>query len=195
MTATFADGSSESAAITAYGRNTGAIYGTLFELVETGTSYSNPFALYNASDSALVSLAIDLAPASSVFDLDYGGEIGTEGSNLGRTAVEASSSGSEDGTSLTGVVEATYSGLVNVAGSDPVGDLYTSLLIDLSGTTDGGLASGSDWYFIADTDQLATEGDLAPVAPVPLPAGLLPLAAALSGLALLHRRKARGTAL
>ncbi|MBE3637071.1 VPLPA-CTERM sorting domain-containing protein [Mangrovicoccus algicola] len=186
VTATFADGTSESGTIAAFGRNTGALYGSGFELVQTGTTYSNAFALFNDYTSALVTLSIDLVPASAVFDLDFGGATGTDGSNLGRTLIQSDSSGSEDGSGLTGDVVATYAGRVSVGSAAAVGDLYTSLVLDLSGTLDGGLASGGEWYFIADTDTLKTAGDLAPV---PLPAGVLTLGAALAGLGLLRRRK------
>lgn len=187
--ATFADGSSEIGTFSAYNRSTGGVSTTNVDLVQTGTTYSNAFSLTNYSTSALTSLSIDLLTASAVFDLTHGGETGTEGSNLGRSLIEPSDLGDESGNPLEGDIVATYSGIVSVGSDASVGDLFTSLVIDLSGTTTGGLLTNTEWSFIADTDLLVEAGDLQLVAPVPLPATLLPLAVALMGLGAVARRR------
>lgn len=85
-----------------------------------------------------------------------------------------------------GDVAVTYSGAVNLAGASAVGDLFTTMTIDFLGLVGGGFTGSSN--FISDMDTLAVAGDLVPVAPVPLPAGLPLLFAALGGLGLLKRK-------
>lgn len=82
---------------------------------------------------------------------------------------------------LDGTVNATYSNRLRV-GDHPVGeDAFTNLLIDFSGLANGGLFSNITWSF--DMDVLAVAGDLTPV---PLPAGILLLLAAIGAFALIR---------
>lgn len=188
--ATFADGSSETGTFAAFNRSTAGVSTTNVDVVQTGTTYSNAFSVTNYGASSLTSLSIDLMNASGIFDLTFGGEIGTVGSNLGRSLTEPSAIGDESGNDLEGDITATYGGVVSVGTDAPVGDIYTTLSIDLSNTLTGGLLSNNEWSFIADTDLLSVSGDLTEsITPVPLPAGLLPLSIALLGLTAVARRK------
>ncbi|WP_108263169.1 hypothetical protein [Mangrovicoccus ximenensis] len=177
VTATFADGVSQTGTLAATRATRSALPLADFDfgLAMAGSTYRRPFIITNTAGTALVSLAIDLADANSVFDLTNGGRVGTPGSSLGRTVTETGD------TILDGTVAATYSGIVSVGGAAAAGDLFTQLTLDFSGTAGGGLASGTSWNFIADTDTVRP-GDLQ-LAAVPLPAAALPFGLVLGGLA------------
>lgn len=80
-----------------------------------------------------------------------------------------------------GFVSAIYSDIVSIAGSPAAGDIFSSLMIDFSGLTEGGFMGRTN--FESDIDTLAA------IPPVPLPAGLPLLLAGLGGLALIRRRR------
>lgn len=108
----------------------------------------------------LTSLEFDLQPASSVFDTtiateeDPGGE-STPGSLQGFPFEITPEY--ED---MPGELTATYSGIVNLADSDAVGDLFTTMVIDFSGLPEGGLLGDLRWN--SDIDTMEQKGDLKP---------------------------------
>ncbi len=87
-----------------------------------------------------------------------------------------------------GEVTVTYSGAVNIKGAPAVGDLFTTMFVDLTGLVGGGFTGNA--VYTSDQDTLRVAGDLTPVGatPVPLPAGLPLLLAGLGGLAVFKRR-------
>lgn len=99
----------------------------------------------------LTSLQIDLAPASSVFDTKFA----TDEDPLGGST-PTSKNGypfklSPEYEDLTGTISATYTGIVNITGSEAVGDLYTTMIIDFSGLPEGGLLGDLVWNSDIDT--------------------------------------------
>ncbi|MCZ4351769.1 hypothetical protein O4H61_04515, partial [Roseovarius aestuarii] len=106
----------------------------------------------------LTSLSIDLKPASSVFDTTFA----NDGDFLG-----GSTPGSKNGfpfefetayETLAGSVTVTYSEVVNLTGRAADGDLYTTMLIDFSGLTTGGIQGYVEWR--TDIDTLEVSNDL-----------------------------------
>jgi Ca2+-binding RTX toxin-like protein len=104
----------------------------------------------------LASLEIDLEPAYSVFDTvpNFDGDQSTPGSKNGSPFEFTSDTGA-----VTGDVTVTYSGIVNLADSPAVGDLFTTMFIDFSDFTGGGLLGGVSWT--SDVDTMQDADDLA----------------------------------
>ena len=106
----------------------------------------------------LASLRIDLAPAGSVFDT-------TE--TLDDDPLGGSTAGSSFGfpfgflgdyADMGGAVTVSYSGVVNLVGNPAEGDLYTTMLVDFSALSDGGILGDVTWN--SDIDTLRYIGDL-----------------------------------
>lgn len=124
------------------------------------------------ANKRLQSLEIDLAPASVIWDAGAYPEWDVRNTPTTYGGIPFHLTDGAD--ALNGTVSATYSGLVQV-GNNPVGeDAFTNLLIDFSGLEGSGLLGALTWAF--DMDVLETPGDLTPV---PLPASLLMLLAAM----------------
>ncbi|MEB8386966.1 hypothetical protein OO012_06990 [Rhodobacteraceae bacterium KMM 6894] len=105
----------------------------------------------------LTSLSIDLKPAYTVFDTTFA----NDGDYLG-----GSTPGSKNGSpfelspefqSLAGSVSVTYSEVVNLVGRPADGDLYTTVLIDFSGLSSGGLLGYVEWRTDMDTLQFPND--------------------------------------
>lgn len=178
--AIYADGTEEDLTFEEVGNNvTSKVVGSGFDLSFTlgGNLTRGPLRLL--ASSAIASLEFFLAPVGSVFDIAGGNLINTPGSKVGFPFQILSGN---DG--LVGDITATYSGIVNLAGSDAYGDLYTNMLVDFSGLEGGGFLG--EMVFRTDLDTLHDTSDLAPV---PLPAGLPLLIAGLGGLGLVGRRR------
>lgn len=181
VTGTFAGGATETLTFAPTAGNAGGATGSLFSVLQTDTTYSNPFQISNLSGLALERLSFDAGAGQALFDRTFGSAAGTTGSSSGKDLQES-------GTALTGAIVVTFSAAVGVAGADPVGDLFARMTVDLTGVAGGGLGAGQSWAFIQDTDTLATFGDLTPAVPVPAAGGLL--AAGLAALAAVRRRRA-----
>jgi len=161
VTASFLDGSSETAIWAATSGAAGAATGTGWVLSESGDTYGGSWNLNNTRNSGMSKLVIDAGPGNTVFDIDWSG-YGTAGSANGWTFSSSTSFN----------IIATYKDLVALTGNNPVGDLYRFLILDFTDAS----GMNSSMSYIADTDNIKFAGD---INPVPLPA------AAWMGLALL----------
>lgn len=127
----------------------------------------------------LRSFEVNLAPASVIWDAGEYPEWDLR--NTPTTYGGEEFRISDGNNALSGAVNATYFNRLRV-GDNPIGeDVFTNLLIDFSGLTNGGLFSNITWSF--DMDVLAVAGDLTPV---PLPKGILLLLAAIGTFALMR---------
>ncbi|AGT09302.1 Hint domain-containing protein [Paracoccus aminophilus] len=166
VTATYADGSTETLTWHAYDQYTNG--GASGENIEM----SFGFEWHNLTTTKLLaSLKIDLQPASSVFDTTTASDTSPEG---------GSTPGSKEGfpfhvepayTNMGGSIAVTYSGIVNIAGSAAVGDVYTTMVIDFSHLPVGGLLGDLEWN--SDIDTLEVAGDLVPTGATCLVRGTL----------------------
>ncbi|WP_051201522.1 Hint domain-containing protein [Paracoccus aminophilus] len=166
VTATYADGSTETLTWRAYDPYTmGGASGENIEM-------SFGFDWHNLSTTKLLaSLKIDLQPASSVFDTTFDSDTSPNA---------ASTPGSKEGfpfhleqayENISGSIAVTYSGIVNIAGSPAVGDVYTTMVIDFSQLSGGGLLGVLKWN--SDIDTLEVAGDLVPTGATCLVRGTL----------------------
>ena len=154
ITATYADGSVENLTWQALDQYTnGGATGTDINMFYGWSQHELTV------DKHLASLQIDLRPANSVFDttvtLDddpLGGS--TPGSSFGYTFEALGENGEESGS-----ITATYSGVVNLVGRPADGDLYTTMTVDFSGLSAGGILGDISWN--SDIDTIRYAGDLA----------------------------------
>lgn len=166
VTATYADGSTESLTWRAFDSYTfGGASGNDIAMSFGYESHSL------STTKLLASLKIDLQPASSVFDTTFDYE-GLPNSN--------STLGSKNGfpfrlepeyENVSGNITVTYSGIVNIKGSPAVGDTYTTMVIDFSQLSAGGLLGEIKWS--SDIDTLEQAGDLVPTGATCLVRGAL----------------------
>jgi len=200
VTARFIDGSSETAVWTrdpnaqaangiANGNNWGFIQNAvgLTNIISNGRTMTG----FTMDTSTSISATTDFGTpptfalqGASLFDATIADEL------LGSTE---STPGSSFGTPFEfrfnppmGNVAVTYSGAVNLTGQAAFNDLFTTMTVDFTGLVGGGFTGSSNYF--TDMDTLLVAGDLIPVAPVPLPAGLPLLLAGLGGLGLLRRK-------
>jgi hypothetical protein len=162
-------------------RGDGTLIG--FQLTLSGSTIGEPWILRNDShpDSQAVLKGIRIdgfghPVARTVFDLTFGGAIGTAGSGTGRDFYADLDLG------FPLHVVATYRDQVAVLGDAPLGDLYRALELDLG----DGLSSGLPLYFFLDTDNVRGPIPVDPPGAAPEPGTLLLVGA---GVAALHRRR------
>ena len=179
VTATFSDGSSQTAIWADTGAGAGAASGALpWSLALSGDTWSSAWTLTNSrTDFGLVSLAIDAGDGDAVFDIDWSPYPGTDGSADGNTFDRTSSNNFD--------VVATYSNLVALTGFAPVGDLYRNLSLSFVSAAGAPVGLFGSMTFLADTDNLSISGD---IVPTPEPATLLLLGFGLAGLATLRKK-------
>ena len=134
------------------------------------------------ANRTLTSLLFQLAPASTIFDMR--GTLEGRPGNTPTTKRGVPFSIATGGDLLDGIINVTYSGIVNLAGMAAQGDAFTDMLIDYSGLTGGGFLGTMS--INGDMDTLAVAGDLSPV---PLPASLPALAMGLGAMGLFRTRK------
>ena len=159
IVATYGDGTTESLTWAAFDPYT---FGGA-----TGTDIAMSFGYAEhilTTTKLLTSLEMNLTPASSVFDITT-----TMEDDLGGINTPTSKNGFpfkilSDDEAETGSVTATYSNIVSLTGHPAEGDLFTTILIDFSGLSAGGVLGEIRWN--SDIDTLETAGDLVPVPPV-----------------------------
>ncbi|WP_424964500.1 VPLPA-CTERM sorting domain-containing protein [Dinoroseobacter sp. S375] len=179
VTGTFAGGASETLTFNGTGGTAGSTGAGSFSVALNGNSFTSSWSV-NVSSGLLTSLQLQGAPGDTIFDVATslaGGS--TENSENGRTFEETSN--------LSGAIVATYSNNVALTGDAPVGDLYESLFIDLSGLAGGGLSSTQTLAFRADTDNAAAGSSVVPA--IPLPASFPLILAGLGALGLTRKRR------
>lgn len=106
----------------------------------------------------LASMQIDLQPASSVFDTTTAAEDAPDGGSTPGSLGGFPFRLGEESEDLAGDLDVTYSGIVNLAGSPPAGDLFTTMTVDFSDLPEGGLLGSLKWN--SDIDTMQEEGDL-----------------------------------
>lgn len=155
ITATYTDGSTE--ILTWHALDSYTFGGA------TGTDIDMSFGFEShelSTTKLLASLQIDLQPASSVFDTTF---------DSSDYPIGNSTPGSLNGfpfqldpeyEGMSGDLTVTYSGIVNLKGSPAVGDLYTTMTVDFSKLSAGGLLGNLKWN--SDIDTMRDAGDLVP---------------------------------
>jgi hypothetical protein len=155
FTATYADGSTEILtwqALDPYtfggatGENIDMSYG--FEWHELSTT------------KLLTSLQIDLQPANSVFDTTFDMDDFPVGNSTPSSLNGYPFRLAPEYEDMPGDLTVTYSGIVNLAGSPAVGDLFTTMVVDFSKLPAGGLLGDLRWN--SDIDTMRDAGDLVP---------------------------------
>ncbi|NVK13095.1 MAG: Hint domain-containing protein [Rhodobacteraceae bacterium] len=146
ITATYADGTTETLTWQALDPYTNG--GATGDDIEMFFGYS----WHELSTTKLLtSLKIDLAPASSVFDTTFAMDDDPDGGSTPTSKNGFPFKVAPEYEDLSGNITATYTGIVNLSGSEAVGDLYTTMLIDFSGLPDGGLLGDLVWNSDIDT--------------------------------------------
>ena len=177
ITATYLDGTSEQLVWErTYRSSEGVALGADIDL------YMRSGPLEITADRTLTSLLFQLASASTIFDMK--GNLEGRPGNTPTTKRGVPFSIATGGDFLDGIINVTYSGIVNLAGMAAQGDAFTDMLIDYSGLTGGGFLGAMS--INGDMDTLAVAGDLTPV---PLPASLPALAIGLGAFGFVRTRK------
>lgn len=139
--------------------------------------------------SLLTSLSINLLPAGVVFDTDPSLDDSPGGGSTPGTSFGFPMELYSEYASLTGSVTATYTGIVNLFGAPAAGDLFTTMTVDFSNLSAGGILG--DIAFRSDMDAMRYTDDLSPV---PLPSSLSLLLLGLGGLGLRRHASRRRAA-
>lgn len=177
VTLTYGDGTSEVLTWRAIDRFAGRVASAAIDI------YSLRGRFEMTAVKTLTSMMMEAAPANAVFDMTGTSTPGddTAGSLIGYPFEIL------DGDPGDGEINVTYSNGVTVRGYERGVDTFTTMFADFSGLENGGLL-GSFW-FRTDLDSIAVAGDLTPVSPVPLPAGMPLLLVGLAGLGIMRRRR------
>lgn len=153
ITATYADGTTETLTWQALDPYTNG--GATGENIDMFFGYS----WHELSTTKLLtSLQIDLAPADSVFDTTFAMDYDPLGGSTPTSKNGFPFKVAPKHEDMSGNITATYTGIVNLSGSEAVGDLYTTMIVDFSGLPEGGLLGDLVWN--SDIDTL--EGPLEP---------------------------------
>ena len=182
VTASYGDGFSEVLTWAAYDRYTNG------GAVGTGIDVSMGWQGFRLSSTQLLTgLLFEADLGNAVFDMDWANNTAGDTPTTGRGVPFEFLNGSD--AAMDGVVTASYSNIVNVAGAAAVGDIYTDMFVDFSRIIGGGLLGSV--AFESDLDSLAVAGDLSPVdiSAVPLPATLPLMLVGLGGIGLMRRKK------
>lgn len=167
ITATYADGTTET--LTWHALDPYTAGGASGENIDMFFGYS----WHELSATKLLtSLQIDLAPASSVFDTTFAMDDDPGGGSTPTSKNGFPFKVAPEYEDLSGNITATYTGIVNLSGSEAVGDLYTTMIVDFSNMPDGGLLGDLVWnsdidtmtgpfepYLVANSDFFQISGD------------------------------------
>ena len=153
---TYADQTREDFVWQDLGNNSGGVENSQFTFTVTSPDvFTVPWNFTNLGQD-IIGFELDTTSAQVLFDLDPGG---TQGSGNGGRQFQL-----ENGTDLPfSSITATYSNIVALTGSPPVGDLYTNLVVNLSQP----LQANQSIVFSNDLDSSVTE-----IFTVPEPGGL-----------------------
>ena len=174
ITIRFADNSVESRSWTATG-----VSGTGWSMTHgPGSSFSDPFTLTNNSGRDIAGVQLHGGGTTTLFDRDV--RLSTAATENGRDVTEVTN------LSASQQIIATYFDQIQLTGTSPVGDIYAGLDIRF----ENGMASGSTFSFITDTD---TSTNLLRLAPIPEP-GLALWLPLLAGFWLMSRTRRQTTA-
>ncbi|QIE47042.1 Hint domain-containing protein [Pseudohalocynthiibacter aestuariivivens] len=155
ITATYADGTTETLIWQAFDPYTnGGVIGT-----DINMSYGNSSHLLKTT-KLLTSLRFDIQPADSVFDTTVTEDDDPSGGSTPTSKIGFPFEVTPAYADLPGDISVTYSGIVNLAGSPPAGDLFTTMTIDFSDLDAGGLLGDLEWK--TDIDTVKDAGDLKP---------------------------------
>ncbi len=171
VTAFFSSGGSDTQSWADTGVTSGGVSGAGWSLSELGDTFGGNWTL--TSQVNITRLLIDAGPGDSVFDTDFGGAYGTNGSARGWTFDLQSGATGLD-------LNVFYRDQVALSGSAPVGDLYRYLDVNFSSAFSGSMV------YIADTDNLKFAGD---IQPIPEPGTMMLLGSGLVGLAGFARKR------
>jgi len=155
VTATYADGSTETLTWQAYDAYTNG--GAVGENITMSYGW-NWHEL--TTTKLLASLQIDLQPASSVFDTTFSTDDGPDGESTPGSKNGYPFYLSPESEEMSGNINVAYSGVVSFVGSPAKGDLYTTMVVDFSDLPDGGLLGDLNWR--SDIDTMENDGDLVP---------------------------------
>jgi hypothetical protein len=182
VTANFVGGGSQTLNWADLSATTGGVTGTGWALSNTGaTTYdSGSWLLTNTSAAGISSLVLNGAPGNTIFDRTFGGAEGTPNSAAGLDFAVTSGLGSY-------AIQAEYTNILRVGSANPVGDLYTTLIIRFNSPT-AGFTSGSTMRFSADTDNAAAGAAIVSTA-APEPGTLALLAVGGLGMVGIARRR------
>ncbi|MGZ3218200.1 calcium-binding protein [Paracoccus sp. T5] len=111
-----------------------------------------------STTKALASLQINLQPANSVFDTTLDGDDYPAGNSTPTSLIGYPFKLAPEYEETIGDLTVTYSGIVNLTGSLPAGDLYTVMVVDFSKLPEGGLLGDLRWN--SDIDTMRDAGDL-----------------------------------
>lgn len=151
-----------------------------------GLAYGpNMFAL--GVEQRIESLDINLAGANAIFDAGGYGNSDPRNSPTTSSGIEFDVLFGLAG--LDGEIGATYGDHVQIGDHLTGEDSFARLSLDFSGLDGGGFLGNLLWR--NDIDVLASDGQLAAVTPIPLPAGMGLLFAGLGALGAVRRRKLR----
>lgn len=113
-----------------------------------------------STSKLLTLLQMDLQPANSVFDTNLDTADFPDGNSTPTSLNGYSFTLHPDYEEISGGLTVTYSGIVNLKGSPAVGDLYTTMKVDFSNLSGGGLLGNLAWN--SDIDTIRNAGDLIP---------------------------------
>lgn len=162
----FFGAASQTVGWSATGSSSGHALGSGWVLSESGDTFGGIWTLTNNTGQTMTGLVIDARPGDTMFDvaIDASGNIlpggsnsvfGTDGSARGWTFQISSAPSNLD-------IVATYRNIVALSGNSPIGDLWTRLDLTFSSSI-GGLGNGSQLWFISDTDNAQSAGDINPI--------------------------------
>jgi hypothetical protein len=172
VTVNFLGGGSETAIWGATGAQSGAAVGTGWSISETGDTFNTNAWSADFGNLQVTSFVLDATTGLTLFDKDFDPLPGTPGSADGR----------DFATTLVqdALVQATYSNVVGIGATPPVGDIFHMLTVSFAEVENGTVSGLFD--FTQDTDN-----DIR--IQIPEPAMLPIFGLGLAGLAIVARRR------